>query len=64
MEDKTVSKGNRIERCGLDASGAEQGQVPGSCEHANEPLGSLKGVEFVDQMSDCFPIRTLFHGVS
>jgi hypothetical protein len=24
----------------------------GSCEHGNEPLGSIKGREFLDQMSD------------
>jgi hypothetical protein len=27
--------------------------VAGSCEHGNEPLGSIKGGEFRDQLSDC-----------
>jgi hypothetical protein len=26
--------------------------VAGSCEHDNEPSGSIKGVEILDQMSD------------
>jgi hypothetical protein len=34
-----------VGRCGLDASGSEQGQVVGSCEHGNEPLCSIKGGE-------------------
>jgi hypothetical protein len=25
----------------------------GSCEHGNEPLGSIKGSEFFDQLSNC-----------
>jgi hypothetical protein len=29
--------------CGLDTSGSKQGLVMGSCEHGNEPLGSLAG---------------------
>jgi hypothetical protein len=27
--------------------------VAGSCEHGNEPSGSIKGGEFLDQLSDC-----------
>jgi hypothetical protein len=27
--------------------------VAGCCEHGNEPSGSIKGGEFVDQLSDC-----------
>jgi hypothetical protein len=34
--------------CGLDSSGSEWGPVTGSCEHDNEPLGSIKGKEFLD----------------
>jgi hypothetical protein len=25
----------------------------GSCEHDNEPSGSIKGVQFLDEVSDC-----------
>jgi hypothetical protein len=35
-------------RCGLDASASGQGPVSGACEHGNEPLGSIKGEEYVD----------------
>jgi hypothetical protein len=35
-----------------------------SCEHSNELSGSLKGGEFLDQLSEYyFPIRTLLHVV-
>jgi len=34
--------------CGLYASGSRQGPVMGSCEHGNEPLGSIKGRQFCD----------------
>jgi hypothetical protein len=30
------------------------GPVVGSCEHGNEPLGSIKGVEFIDRLSKGF----------
>jgi hypothetical protein len=33
--------------CGLDSSGSGYGPVVGSCEHGNEPLGSIKGGEFL-----------------
>jgi hypothetical protein len=32
-----------VEMCGLDLSGFGQGPVAGSCEHGNEPSGSIKG---------------------
>jgi hypothetical protein len=35
-------------RHGLDCSGLGQGQVAGCCECGNEPLGSIKRVEFPD----------------
>jgi hypothetical protein len=38
--------------CGLDSSGLRQGQVVGPCEYSNEPLGSIKGREFLDKLSD------------
>jgi hypothetical protein len=36
--------------CGLDASGSGEGPVAGSCEYVNEPPGSIKGGELLDQM--------------
>jgi len=42
-----------VGRCGLDAPGSEYGPVAGSCEHDNEPSGSLKGGEFFDHLSNC-----------
>jgi hypothetical protein len=35
-------------RCGLDASGSGQEPAVGSCEHGDEPSGSIKGGEFLD----------------
>jgi hypothetical protein len=35
----------------------------GSCEHGNEPSGSIKGEEFLDQQSYCFS-STIFCGVN
>jgi hypothetical protein len=32
----------------LDSSGSTQGPVAGSCEHGNEPSGSIKCGEFPD----------------
>jgi hypothetical protein len=37
-----------VGRCGLDSSGSGQGPMAGCCEHDNEPLGSVKGGEFLD----------------
>jgi hypothetical protein len=34
--------------CGVDASGSGLGPVVGSCEHSNEPSGSIKVWEFID----------------
>jgi hypothetical protein len=34
-------------RCEMDSSGSGQGPVAGLCEHSNEPLGSIKGKEFL-----------------
>jgi hypothetical protein len=33
---------------GLDSSGSGQGPVAGSCEHGDEPLGSITVAEFVN----------------
>ena len=35
---------------GLDRSGLGQGQVAGACECGNEPSGSIKWGEFLDQL--------------
>jgi hypothetical protein len=37
---------------GLGSSGSGQGPVMGSCEHGNEPTGSIKAREFLDHHSD------------
>jgi hypothetical protein len=37
-----------VARCGLDSSDSGQGPVAGSCEHGNEPSGSIKGGKFLD----------------
>jgi hypothetical protein len=34
--------------CGLDSSGSGWGPVTGTCEHDNEPSGSIKGKVFPD----------------
>jgi hypothetical protein len=39
---------NRVERCGLDASGSGKGPVADSHEHSNEPSDSIKGGKFLD----------------
>jgi hypothetical protein len=28
-------------------------ELAGFCEHGNEPSGSIKGGEFLDELSDC-----------
>jgi hypothetical protein len=40
-------------RCGLDACGSGQGPMTRSCEHINEPSGSIKCGEFLGYLSDC-----------
>jgi hypothetical protein len=37
-----------VGRCGLDVSGSGQRPVVGCCEHGNEPLGSVKGGQYLD----------------
>jgi hypothetical protein len=39
---------NRVGRCGMDSSGSKQEHVASSCEQINEPLGPIKGEEFLD----------------
>jgi hypothetical protein len=36
----------------------------GSCEHGNEPSGSMKGGKFLDQVSDCQIFKTDFSSFS
>jgi hypothetical protein len=36
--------------------------VADSCVHSNEPSGSVKGGEFLNQLSDCYK-RTLLHRI-
>jgi hypothetical protein len=42
-----------VRRGGLDSSGSGYGPMAASCEHGNEPLGSIKSGEFLDWLSDC-----------
>jgi hypothetical protein len=37
-----------VENCGLDSFSSGEGQVADSCEHGNEPSGSIKGGKFID----------------
>jgi hypothetical protein len=37
-----------VGRCRLDSSGSGHGPLTGSREHGDEPLGSIKGGEFLD----------------
>jgi hypothetical protein len=46
-----------VGRCGLDTSYSEEGPLVGTPEHGNEPSGSIKGGEFLDQFSDCYLIE-------
>jgi hypothetical protein len=39
---------NSVRRYGLDLSGSGQGQVAGSCEHGNEPSGSVRDRSFLE----------------
>jgi hypothetical protein len=41
-----------METYSLDAYGSRWGPIVGCCENGNEPSGSIKGVEFLDYLSD------------
>jgi hypothetical protein len=41
-----------LREIGWDVSGQRWGWVAGNYEHSNEPSGSIKGREFLDQVSD------------
>jgi len=43
---------NRVERRRLDSTASQYGPVAESLELSNEPSGSLKGGELLDQLSD------------
>jgi hypothetical protein len=45
---KNGSQGNGDGGCAFDLCVSGEGLVVGSCEHHVEPLGSLKGGEFLD----------------
>jgi hypothetical protein len=49
-----------VGRCGLDASGSGPRPVAGSCEHGNEPSGSIKAGS---SLTVSFSKRNLLHGV-
>jgi hypothetical protein len=36
-----------VGKCGLDTLTQDKRPVTGSCEHCNEPLGSIKGRDFL-----------------
>jgi len=40
-----------VGRCELDTSGSGQVPVTDSCEHGNEPSGSITGGVFLDYLS-------------
>jgi hypothetical protein len=42
---------------GVESSGVEQGPVAGSCECSNEPSGTIKDGEFLDQVNDCLFLK-------
>jgi hypothetical protein len=43
-----LTKENKVQGCGLNSSGLGYGPVAGSCEHGNEPFGSINGVDIPD----------------
>jgi hypothetical protein len=43
----------RVWVCLLNSVILENGPMPGSCEHGNELLGSIKGSEFLNQKHKC-----------
>jgi hypothetical protein len=43
---------NKLCACGLDSTRPVHGQAVGSCGNGNEPSGSIKSGEFLDQLID------------
>jgi hypothetical protein len=60
------SQGSRVGGCVLDASSTGWGSVAGCCVHGNERSGSIKGREFLGQLSDYNLLKkeSLSRGVS
>jgi len=46
-EHSNGSWGKRIGSCRLDSSGSGQGPVAGTCEHGNEPSGSIRKQDII-----------------
>jgi hypothetical protein len=46
-----------MEGCRLDLSGSEKGPMEGSCEHGNEPSGSMKYWAFLEWVSNCWLLK-------
>jgi hypothetical protein len=46
--------------CETEAYGSGWVPVAGTCEHGNEPSGSIKGEEFLDQQSDYYFLKKGF----
>jgi len=46
-QEKNEPYGNRVGRCGLDASGLGYGPLVSSCGNGNEASGSIKGGNFL-----------------
>jgi hypothetical protein len=44
-------------RCGLDLADSGQGQVESSCEHGNEPSGSMKCWESIEWLYNWWPLE-------
>jgi hypothetical protein len=69
-ENIKMDKGNRVWGCGLDSLGSGYGYVAGTCEHGNEPSGSIKCREILDYLSvlldsqDGLYSMELFHGLT
>jgi len=53
-----------VRNCGLDSSGSGYGPVAYSCEHGNEPSGSIKVEHLTSRVTVSFSRRTLLQEVS
>jgi hypothetical protein len=48
---------NRMAWYGMNSSGSGQGPVEGFCEHGNEPCGSVKCWEILEQLNDWWLLK-------
>jgi hypothetical protein len=63
-EGRKTSGEKPLGRPGNNSFKSEHGLVVSSCEHSNEPSGSIKGGGFPDWLKDYqFLTKTPFHGV-